>query len=104
MRTPNGLSRWRFASSPKPPSATNPVTTDGNPQPYAQEEIEQLRGYDLVIVDGGGVVGQFREAAGWESEEAHELLEAWEGNAHRRLEQAQNLPPERWREVSEVDH
>jgi hypothetical protein len=69
------------------------------PPPYAQEEIEQLRRYDLEIAAGGGVVGQFRESLGWQSEEAHELLDDWERDAHRRLEQAKSLPPKRWCEV-----
>ncbi|HVF01995.1 MAG TPA: hypothetical protein VNA27_11780 [Rubrobacteraceae bacterium] len=33
------------------------------PPPYAQEKIEEMRRYDLEIEAGGGVVGQFREAA-----------------------------------------
>ena len=72
--------------------------------PYAQEEIEQLRPYDLEIAAGDGMVAQFREAAGWQSEEAHKLLGNWEREAHRRLEQAKNLPPKRWYEVWGVDN
>jgi hypothetical protein len=35
------------------------------PPPYTQEEIEEMRRYDLEIAAGGGVVGQLRESVGW---------------------------------------
>jgi hypothetical protein len=69
------------------------------PPPYTQEEIEEMRRDDLEIAAGGGVVGWLREGAGWRSEEARTKLDEWEQDAYRRLEQAQNLPPERWSEV-----
>jgi hypothetical protein len=73
------------------------------PPPYTQEEIEEMRRYDLEIAAGGGVVGQLRESVGWQSEEGRAKLKEWEEEAHRRLEQAENLPPERWSEVWGVD-
>ena len=73
------------------------------PPPYTQEEIEEMRRSDLEVAVGGGVVGWLREGAGWRSEEARAKLNGWKQDAHRRLEQAQNLPPERWWEVWGVD-
>jgi hypothetical protein len=73
------------------------------PPSYTQEEIEEMRRSDLEVAEGGGVVGVFRQSRGWQSEEARELLDSWERDAHRRLEQAQDLSPERWREVWGVD-
>jgi hypothetical protein len=73
------------------------------PPPYTQEEIEEMRRDDLEIAAGGGVVGQLRESVGWQSEEGRAKLNEWEGDAHKRLEQAENLPPERWSEVWGVD-
>jgi hypothetical protein len=71
--------------------------------PYTQEEIEEMRRDDLKIAAGDGVVGWLREGAGWRSKEARAKLDEWEQDAHRRIEQAQNLPPERWSEVWGVD-
>lgn len=67
--------------------------------PYTQEEIEEMRRDDLEVVAGGGVVGWLRGGGGWQSEEARVRLDEWEEDAHRRLEQAENLPPGRWCEV-----
>lgn len=36
------------------------------PPPYAQQEIEQIRRYDLEIAAGGGVVGQVQDSVGWQ--------------------------------------
>jgi hypothetical protein len=71
--------------------------------PYTQEEIEEMRRDDLEVAAGGDVVGVFRESGGWQFEEALELLDSWERDAHRRLRQAQNLPPKRWCEVWGAD-
>jgi hypothetical protein len=68
-----------------------------------QEEVEEMRRDDLEIAAGGSVVGQLRESVGWHSEEGQAKLDGWEDDAHRRLEQAKNLPPERWCEVWGVD-
>ena len=73
------------------------------PPPYTQEEIEEMRKEDLEIAAGGGVVGWLREGGGWQTEEARARLNEWEQDAHRRLEQAENLPCERWFEVWGVD-
>jgi hypothetical protein len=73
------------------------------PPPYTQEEIEQMRRDDLEIAAGGGVVGWLRESGGWQSTEGRAKLKEWEEAAHWRLEQAENLPPERWGEVWGVD-
>lgn len=73
------------------------------PPPYTQEEIEKMRRDDLEVAAGGGVVGWLREGRGWRSEEAWSTLDDWEEDAHRRLEQAENLPSERWSEVWGVD-
>jgi hypothetical protein len=73
------------------------------PPPYAQEEIEEMRRDDLEVAAGGGVVGWLREGGGWQSKECRAKLDGWEEEAYRRLEQAENLPPERWCEVWGVD-
>jgi hypothetical protein len=73
------------------------------PPPYTQEEIEEMRRDDMEIAAGGGVVGKLRASVGWRSEEARAKLNEWEEGAHKRLEQAENLPPERWSEVWGVD-
>lgn len=73
------------------------------PPPYTQDEIEEMRRDDLEVAAGGGVVGRLREARGWHSEEARAKLDEWEEDAHRRLEHAENLPPERWCEVWGTD-
>ncbi len=72
------------------------------PPPYTQEEVEEMLWDDLEIAAGGGVVGWLRESGGWQSTEGRAKLNEWEEAAQRRLEQAQNLPPERWGEVWEV--
>lgn len=72
--------------------------------PYTQEEIEEMRWDDLEIAAGGGVVGHLRENVGWQSAEGRAKLKEWEEDAHRRLEQAKSLPPERWCEVWGVDN
>lgn len=69
------------------------------PPPYTQEEIEAMRRWDLETVEGRGVQAQLRDEAGWQSEEARELLDSWEEGARRRLAAAKDLPPERWGEV-----
>ncbi len=71
--------------------------------PYTQEEVEEMRQSDIEILAGGGAVGKLRDSKGWQSEEANELLDAWERDAHRRLEAVKDLPPERWGEVYEHD-
>jgi hypothetical protein len=45
----------------------------------------------------------FERAWAGQSEEGRAKLKEWEEEAHRRLEQAENLPPERWSEVWGVD-
>jgi hypothetical protein len=70
---------------------------------YTQDELAALREEDLETVAGGGVVGHLRDSPVWRGPEECELLAAWESDARRRLEQAAELPPERWREVWGVD-
>lgn len=84
--------------------ARHQAREDGRePPPYTQEEIEGMRREDLEVIAGGGVVGHYRESKGWESEGARELLDTWEGDAYRRLEAAEGLPPDRWGEVWGAD-
>ncbi len=47
------------------------------PPPYTQEEIEEMRRDDQEVASGG-VVGWFREGAGWRSEEARAKLDEWQ--------------------------
>ena len=55
------------------------------PPAYSQEELAHMHSEDLVEAAGGGVVGKFRNCAGWTSPEAMELLAAWEEDARQRL-------------------
>jgi hypothetical protein len=71
--------------------------------PYTQEELEEMRRDDLETVAGEGFEAQMRENAGWQTEEGQALLDAWEEDAHRRLDAAEGLPPEEWHLVWGVD-
>ena len=66
---------------------------------FTQEEIAAIRESDLETVAGGGVAAELRDVPGWQSPEAQQILDEWEDDARRRLEQAEDLPPERWCEV-----
>ena len=75
-------------------------TQGKEPPEYSQEEILEMRRQDLEITDGdGGVVTYMRDSPGWQTLEAQQMLDEWEEGAHRRLEEAKDLPPERWCEV-----
>ena len=67
--------------------------------PYAQEEIEEMRRHDLETVSGNGVRAFVRDSPGWQTLEAQQILGKWEDDARKRLEQADDLPSERWCEV-----
>jgi hypothetical protein len=73
------------------------------PSPYSQEEIEELRRWDLETAEGQGTQAHYRNSPGWQSEESQALLDFWEQGAQRRVEKAKDLPPERWGEVWGVD-
>ena len=73
------------------------------PPPYSREEIAAMRKWDLETVAGESFEARMREDAGWQTPGSQELLDTWEGDAHRRLEAAEGLPPERWHEVWGVD-
>ena len=63
------------------------------PPPYTQEEIAHMHEEDLAEAAGGGVVGLFRDSAGWTSPEALQMLNAWEDAARRRLERVEDGDP-----------
>jgi hypothetical protein len=61
-----------------------------------REEIAQAHG-GLAVHGGGERRGcTCRRSA---TPEAQHMLDEWEGDARRRLERAEGLPPERWGEV-----
>ncbi len=74
------------------------------PPPYDQEEIEELRRDDLEAVAGHGFIQELRDSRGWQSPEGQHILSQWEEGAKRRVEKANDLPPERWHEVWGVDN
>ncbi len=73
------------------------------PPPYAQEEIEERRRWDLETVAGNGAEASLRDSIAWQTPEAQQMLGEWEEDARRRVEKAKDLPPERWGEVWGVD-
>lgn len=63
------------------------------PPTYTQEELEAMREEDLEVISGGGVVGIYRDSAGWTTPEALEILDSWEEGARRRLERLEDSEP-----------
>jgi len=70
---------------------------------FMQEEIAAMRESDLESVAGGGVAAELRYTPGWQFPEEQQILGKREEDARRRLEEAKNLPPERWHEVGGCD-
>lgn len=64
-----------------------------DPPPYFREELEEMHREDLETVAGGGVVGIFRDSAGWTSPESLDLLDEWGEDARRRLERVEDGEP-----------
>jgi len=73
------------------------------PPEHSEEEIRHMRESDLQTVAGMGAGVELRDDPGWQAPEAQALLDSWEEAARLRLEQAEGLPPGRWRELWGTD-
>lgn len=63
------------------------------PPAYTRAELEEMRREDLAEAAGGGVVGIFRDSAGWTSPETLEILDSWEEDARQRVERVEGGEP-----------
>jgi hypothetical protein len=72
------------------------------PPDYKEDELQHLYREDLFDAAGEGTIAHYRDAAGWQTEEARNTLDLWQNQAKQRVGLVEELG-EDWRDVYNHD-